>query len=148
MPVSEKTTLSKNSLDGAIVALRQHMMEKGNCFEHGPTYVGNGKVLSSIKQTVKLYEGMGYIKQFELGEPPVYAMLQRGHRELHVFQPRDPQIKQWLEDERVNLNDPAIRADLLRKSGLSESDLVTTEKPRCYHINEVDDVFIVTTDDD
>ncbi len=146
--MSEKTTQPKTRLDGAIAALRRHMMEKGNRFEHGPAYEGDGKVLGSVKQTVRMYEGMGYAKLFEWGDPPAYAVLQRGHRELHIFQPRDPKIKQWLEDESVNLNDPAIRAYLLQKSGLSEADLPVAAKPRQYHINEVDDVFIVTTDDD
>jgi hypothetical protein len=146
--MSEKTSKPPTSLDGAIIALRQHMMEKGNRFEHGPDYEGNGKVLASIKQTARMYEGMGYTKLIELGDPPIYAMLQRGHRELHVFQPKDPQIRRWLEDEQVDLNDPAIRAYMLGKSGLSESDLAVAAKPRRYHINEVDEVFIVTTDDD
>ncbi len=145
--MSEKTVQSTTSLDGAVAALRQHMMEKGNRFEHGPDYEGDGKVLANVKQTARMYEGMGYAKLIELGNPPVYALLQRGHRELHVFQPQDPQIRQWLEDEQVNLNDPAIRAYMLQKSGLSESDLAVAAKPRRYHINEVDEVFIVTTDD-
>ncbi|MBK8533627.1 MAG: hypothetical protein IPL59_00055 [Candidatus Competibacteraceae bacterium] len=146
--MSEKTTQPKPRLDGAVAALRRHMMEKGNRFEHGPAYEGDGKVLGSVKQTVRMYEGMGYAKLLELGDPPAYAVLQRGHRQLHIFQPRDPKIKQWLEDESINLNDPDIRAYMLQKSGLNESDLAAAAKPRHYHINEVDDVFIVTTDDD
>ncbi len=137
-----------SSLDGAVIALRLYLMEKGNCFKHGPAYEGNGKVLAGVRQAVKLYEGMGYVRLAEIGDPPVYALLQRGHRELHVFQPRDPQIRQWLEDEQVNLNNPAIRAYLLQQSGLREEDIPVADKPRCYHINEVDDVFIVTSDDD
>ncbi|HUN10606.1 MAG: hypothetical protein JNK95_15735 [Candidatus Competibacter sp.] len=146
--MNEKATQPRTSLDSAVAALRRHMMEKGNRFEHGPAYEGDGKVLSSVKQTVRMYEGMGYVKLFELGNPPAYAVLQRGHRELHIFQPRDPKIKQWLADEGANLNDPAIRAYLLQKSGLSENDLAIAAKPQRYHINEVDDVFIVTADGD
>lgn len=145
--MSEKTR-SATSLDGAVAALRRHLLEKGNRFEHGPDYKGDGKVLASVKQTARMYEGMGYAKLIELGNPPVYAMLQRGHRELHIFQPQDPKVRQWLEDEQADPNDPAVRAYMLQKSGLSESDLTVAAKPRRYHINEVDEVFIVTTDDD
>lgn len=145
--MSEKTR-SATSLDGAVAALRRHLLEKGNRFEHGPDYKGDGKVLASVKQTARMYEGMGYAKLIELGNPPVYAMLQRGHRELHIFQPQDPKVRQWLEDEQADPNDPAVRAYMLQKSGLSENDLAAAAKPRRYHINEVDEVFIVTTDDD
>lgn len=145
--MSEKIVKAGTSLDGAIAALRRHLLEKGNRFEHGPDYKGDGKVLANVKQTVRMYEEMGYAKLVELGNPPVYAMLQRGHRELHVFQPQDPRVKQWLEDEKANPNDPAIRAYMLGQSGLSESDLAVAAKPRHYHINEVDEVFIVTSDD-
>ena len=41
----------------------------------------------------------------------------------------------------------AIRAYVLGQSGLSEDDLAVAAKPRRYHINEVDEVFIVTTED-
>lgn len=145
--MSEKTR-SATSLDGVVAALRRHLLEKGNRFEHGPDYKGDGKVLASVKQTARMYEGMGYTKLIELGNPPVYAMLQRGHRELHIFQPQDPKVRQWLEDEQADPNDPAVRAYMLQKSGLSESDLAVAAKPRRYHINEVDEVFIVTTDED
>jgi hypothetical protein len=146
--MSEKTIKSTTGLEGAVAALRRHLLEKGNRFEHGPDYEGNVKVLTSVRQTARMYEGMGYTKLIELGDPPVYALLQRGHRELHVFQPQDPQIRQWLADEKTNPNDPAIRAYMLQQSGLSESDLAVAAKPRRYHINEVDEVFIVTTEDD
>ena len=145
--MSEKMAKTGTSLDSAIAALRRHLLEKGNRFEYGPDYKGDGKVLASVRQTVRMYEEMGYAKLIELGDPPAYAMLQRGHRELHVFQPQDPRVKQWLEDEKANPNDPAIRAYMLGQSGLSESDLAVAAKPRHYHINEVDEVFIVTSDD-
>ena len=144
----KKTVESTTGLGGAVAALRRHLLEKGNLFEHGPDYKGDGKVLANVRQTVRMYEGMGYTKLVELGDPPVYAMLQRGHREAHIFQPQDPKIRRWLEDEQSNPNDPAIRAYLLSQSGLSESDLAVAAKPRRYHINEVDEVFIVTSDDD
>ncbi|HHW75941.1 MAG TPA: hypothetical protein GX399_02755 [Xanthomonadaceae bacterium] len=136
-----------DSRDAAVTALRRHLLEKGNRFEFGPDYKGNGKVLASVRQTVRMYEGMGYAKLIELGDPPVYAMLERGHREVHVFQPRDPQVRRWLENEQADPNDPAIRAYVLGQSGLSEDDLAVAAKPRRYHINEVDEVFIVTTED-
>lgn len=146
-PLSEKPVKATTGLDGAVAALRRHLLEKGNRFEHGPDYEGNGKVLANVRQTARLYEGMGYTKLVELGDPPVYAMLQRGHREAHVFQPQDPQIRQWLADEKADPNNPAIRDYMLLQSGLSESDLAVAAKPRRYHINEVDEVFIVTADD-
>ncbi len=146
--MGEKTIPSKTGLDGAVMALRLHLLEKGNRFEHGPDYEGNIKALTDVRQTVRMYEGMGYTKLVELGDPPVYAMLQRGHRELHVFQPQDSQIRQWLADEKADPNDPAIRAMLLSKTGVSENQVAAAAKPRRYHINEVDDVFLVTTDDD
>ncbi len=136
-----------NSRDAAVTVLRRHLLEKGNRFEFGPDYKGNGKVLASVRQTVRMYEGMGYAKLTELGDPPAYAMLERGHREVHIFQPRDPRIRRWLEDEQADPNDPAIRAYVLGQSGLSEDDLAVAAKPRRYHINEVDEVFIVTTED-
>jgi hypothetical protein len=145
--MSEKPLQATTGLGGVVAALRRHLLEKGNRFEHGPDYEGNGKVLASVRQTVRMYEGMGYTRLIELGDPPAYALLQRGHRELHVFQPQDPQIRQWLADEKADPNDPAIRAYMLGQSGLSESDLAVAAKPRRYHINEVDEVFIVTTDD-
>lgn len=146
--MGEKTIQAKTGLDGAIMALRLHLLEKGNRFEHGPDYEGNIKALADVKQTVRMYEGMGYTKLVELGDPPAYAMLQRGHRELHVFQPQDPHIRQWLADEKADPNDPAIRALLLDKFGVSEDQIAVAAKPRRYHINEVDDVFLVTTDDE
>jgi len=146
--MSEKTIPSMPRLDGAAAALRRHLLEKGNRFEYGPDYKGAGQVLASVKQTVRMYEGMGYAKLVEWGDPPVYAMLQRGHREVHVFQPEDPQIRQWLADDQTDPNNPAIRAYMLQQSGLSEGDLAVAAKPRRYHINEVDEVFIVTADDE
>ena len=145
--MSEKSTKPASTLDGAVKALRAHLLEQGNRFERGPAYEGNGKVLASIKQAVNMYEGLGYAKLLEFGDPPVYALMQRGHREAHLFQPQDPQIRQWLEDGQVDLNDPAIRDYHMRKSGLSDSDVLATGKPLRFHINEVDDVFIATADD-
>jgi len=145
--MSEKTVKPATNLGGVVAALRRHLLEKGNRFEYGPDYKGDGKVLANVRQTARMYEEMGYAKLVELGNPPVYAMLQRGHRELHIFQPQDPQIQRWLQDETADPNDPAIRAYMLGDSGLSESDLAVAAKPRHYHINEVDEVFIVTSDE-
>lgn len=145
--MSEKTGKPASGFGSAIAALRRHLLEKGNRFDYGPDYKGEGKVLASVRQTTRMYEGMGYTKLVELGNPPAYAMLQRGHREAHIFQPQDPQVRRWLQDETANPNDPAMRAYMLGQSGLSESDLEVAAKPRHYHINEVDEVFIVTSDD-
>ena len=88
--MSEKTVKPATNLGGVVAALRRHLLEKGNRFEYGPDYKGDGKVLANVRQTARMYEEMGYAKLVELGNPPVYAMLQRGHRELHIFQPQDP----------------------------------------------------------
>jgi hypothetical protein len=144
--MSDNTKQTSN-LDAAVAALRRYLLDKSNRFERGPSYEGDGKVLSSVKQTVRMYEGMGYAKLMELGDPPVYAMLERGHREVHIFQPQDPQIRQWLEQGEVSLNDPAVRAYSLKTAGLSEADIPVAAKLRHYHINEVDDVFIATTEE-
>lgn len=146
--MSEKPTSSNTSLDAAVKALRAYLLDKGNRFERGPAYEGDGKVLSNVKQAVRTYESLGYIKLFEFGDPPVYALMQRGHREAHLFQPHDPNIRQWLEDESISLDSPAVRAYQLRKAGLTESEIPTAAKPHRFHINEVDEVFIATTDDD
>ncbi|MCP5159484.1 MAG: hypothetical protein H6974_04550 [Gammaproteobacteria bacterium] len=144
--MSDPTKQTPN-LATAIKELRRHLLEKGNRFERGSHYKGQTKTLSGVAQTVKLYEGMGYQKFLEVGNPPVYAMLARGHREMHIFQPQDPKIRAWLEDEKVALNDPPVRAYLLQTAGLSESDLPTASKPQHFHLSEVDDVFILTSGD-
>ena len=136
-----------SSFDAALKAVRRYLMEKGNRFDRGPSYEGDGKVLGSVRQTAQMYEGMGYTKLMEFGDPPAYAVLERGHREVHIFQPQDPKMREWLENHEATLSDPAVRAYMLEKSGLSESDLPIADKPRRFHINEVDDVFIATTDD-
>ncbi|MFZ1642998.1 MAG: hypothetical protein WAV07_16520 [Candidatus Contendobacter sp.] len=145
--MSENATKPTGNLDAAVRALRAHLLEKGNRFEHGPAYEGNGKVLASVKEAVRTYESLGYAKLFEYGDPPVYALMQRGHRETHLFHPQDPKIWQWLEDEKATLNDPALRAHQLQQADLTEADIPVAAKPQHYHINEVDEVFIVTTDD-
>ena len=131
----------------AIKELRRYLLAKGHRFERGSQYQGQTKALSSVAQTIKMYEGMGYQKFLEIGEPPVYALLARGHREMHIFQPQDPKIREWLEDEKVALNDPPVRAYLLQSAGLSESDLPDAGKRQHFHISEVDDVFILTSGD-
>ncbi len=145
--MDEKKAPTVKGFDGAVAALCRHLLEKGNRFEHGPDYEGDGKVLASVGQTVQLYEDLGYHKLFELGQPPSYALLRRGHREVHIFQPKDPQVRQWLADEQTNPNDPALRAALLSHSGVSEESVAVAAKPRHYHINEVDEVFIVAMDE-
>jgi hypothetical protein len=142
-----ETSKQTSGFDAALRACRRYLLEKGNRFDGGPTYEGNGRVLSNVKQTVRMYEGMGYTKLMEFGEPPVYAVLERGHREVHIFQPQDPRVREWLEKDETAFNDPAVRTYMLEKSGLKESDLPVPHKPRHFHINEVDDVYIATTDD-
>jgi hypothetical protein len=83
----------------------------------------------------------------QVGNPPVYVMLGRGHQEVHIFQPQDPTVRAWLEDDRVALNDPTVRAHLLQSAGLSEGELPVARKPQIFRITEVDDVFIITSED-
>ncbi len=145
--MSEQKTKLAGGFDAALKAVRQRLMEQGNRFDRGPAYEGDGKVLAGVKQTVRMYEGLGYVKLMELGDPPVYAVLDRGHREVHIFEVRDPKIQAWLTNQEAALNDPAMRAYMLQQSGLSEKDLPVAEKPRRFHINEVDNVFIASTED-
>lgn len=144
--MSDKT---KQPVDLAAVikALRGHLLEKGNRFDRGSRYESQAKALSDVAHTVRMYEGMGYSKFMQLGNPPVYAMLGRGHREVHIFQPQDPKIREWLEDDKAALDDPAMREYLLQISGFSESDLPVASKPQHFHISEVDGVFILTSED-
>ncbi|HRZ05978.1 MAG TPA: hypothetical protein P5102_07480 [Candidatus Competibacteraceae bacterium] len=138
----------QTSISITLKAACRYVMEKGNRFDCGPAYKGDSRVLSSVRQTVRWYKGMGYTKLLEFGEPPVYAVLDRGHREVHIFQPPpDPTIRAWLENDKAMLNDPAMRTYLLQKSGLDECDLPVASKPRYFHVNEVDNVFIATTDE-
>jgi hypothetical protein len=83
----------------------------------------------------------------QVGDPPLYAMLGRGHEEVHIFQPQDPKVREWLEDDRKALNDPDVRAYLLQDSGLSESDLQTARKRRVFHITEVEGLYIITSEE-
>jgi len=140
-------TQQTRCFDEALKAVRRHLMEKGNRFEHGPDFEGNGKVLSSVRQTTHMYEGMGYTKLIEFGDPPVYAALERGHREIHIFQLQDPCIQEWVEHQEGTLSDPVMRAHMLEKSGLRENDLPVASRPHRYHINEVDGVFIASTEE-
>ncbi|MFZ1830474.1 MAG: hypothetical protein WAW42_17285 [Candidatus Competibacteraceae bacterium] len=145
--MSTTTTEPTSCFDEALKAVRRHIMEKGNRFERGPVFEADGKVLSSVRQTAHMYEGMGYAKLMEFGDPPVYAALERGHREIHIFNLQDACIREWLENQEGALSDPAMRAYMLEKSGLSENDLPVASRPRRYHINEVDNVFIASTED-
>lgn len=140
-------TQQTRCFDEALKAVRRHLMEKGNRFEHGPDFQGEGKVLSSVRQTTRMYEGLGYTKLVEFGDPPIYAALERGHREIHIFQLQDPCIREWVEHQEGALSDPALRAEMLAQSGLRESDLPVADRPRRYHINEVDGVFIASTEE-
>jgi len=108
---------------------------------------GQSQTSSSVAATARRYEGMGYTQYMQVGTPPVYAMLARGHQEVHIFQPQDPKVREWLEDDKVALNDPTVRAHLLQTANLSESELQATRKPQVFRITEVDDVFIITSED-
>ena len=142
--MSDKT---KPDLAAVIKSLKGYLLEKGNRLERGPIYEGQSKTPASVAATVRRYEGMGYAKYMQVGDPPIYAMLGRGHQEVHIFQPQDPTVRGWLEDDRKALNDPAMREYMLQASGMSESELQSARKPQIFRITEVDDVFIITSED-
>lgn len=142
--MNDKTNL-KTDLSAIIKSLRSYLLEKGHRFERGTHYKSENP--SSVAQTVRDYEGLGYSKYMQVGDPPVYVMLGRGHQEVHIFAPQDPKIREWLEDDKVALNDPVVRAYLLQSAGLSENDLQTARKPQIFHITEVDNVYILTNED-
>ena len=140
-------TKPNTDLAAAIKSLRGYLLEKGHRFERGPAYESQGKTPANVAEMMQQYEGRGYVKYIQVGDPPVYAMLGRGHQEVHIFQPQDPTIRAWLEDDRVALNDPTVRAHLLQSASLSESELAVARKPQIFRITEVDDVFIITSED-
>ena len=134
-------------LDVAVEALRAYLLDHGNHFERGPAYEGYGKVLADVKQAVYLYEGLGYTKLLELGDPPFYALMQRGRREAHLLQLHNPQIQQWLADGLVQPNSPTTHTDQVQKIAPNAHKISINNHPR-FHINRVDDVLIVTTDEE
>lgn len=140
-------TKPNTDLAAAIKSLRGYLLEKGHRFERGPAYESQGKTPASVAEMTRQHEGRGYAKYIQVGDPPVYAMLGRGHQEVHIFQPQDPTIRAWLEDEKAALNDPSVRAYLLQSTGLSESDLLVARTPQVFRIAEVDGVFIMTGED-
>lgn len=130
-------------LAAVIKSLKGYLLEKDHRFERGPSYEGQSKTPGSVAATARRYEGMGYTRYMQVGDPPVYGMLGRGHQEVHIFQPQDPQVRKWLEDDRKALNDPAVHAYLLQSSNLSESDIQAARRPQVFRITEVDEVFII-----
>jgi hypothetical protein len=140
-------TKPATDLAAVIKSLKGYLLEKGHRFERGPIYEGQSKTPASVAETAKGYEARGYAKYMQVGDPPVYAMLGRGHEEVHIFQPQDPTVRAWLEDDRVALNDPTVRTHLLQSAGLSESDLPVAPRPQIFRITEVNDVFIITSAD-
>lgn len=140
--------VQQTSIGTMLKAACRYAMGKGNHFDRGPAYKSNGKkVLPSVGQTARWYEGMGYTQLMKFDDPPFYAVLKRGHHEVHIFQPPDPTLRAWLENDEAALDEPVMRAYVLQKSGLDEYDLPIASKPRYFHINEVDDVFIATADE-
>ncbi len=134
-------------LAAIIKSLKGYLLEKGHRIERGPSYEGQSKTPASVAEMIRRYEGRGYPKYMQVGTPPIYAMLGRGHQEVHIFQPQDPQVREWLEDDQKALNDPAVRAYLLQSAGLSESDVPVARKPQVFRVAEVDDVFVITNED-
>ena len=144
--MSDKTKPATD-LAAIIKSLKGYLLEKGHRLERGPSYENQNKTSSSVAETARRYEGRGYTQYMRVGDPPVYVMLGRSHQEVHIFQPQDPKVREWLEDDQVALNDPTVRTYLLQSAGLSESDLPTARKPQIFRITEVDDVFILTSED-
>lgn len=139
---------SKPTPDVAAVIkeLRRYLLEKGHRFERGPTYESQDKPLSNVVQAARMYEGLGYVKLMQVGNPPVYALLERGHQEMHIFQPQDPQVRAWLEDDQLVLNNPTVRTHLAQSAGLSESEIPVADHPKRFHITEIGDVYIITSE--
>ena len=142
-----ETTGVDSGLAAALKSLRAYLLDKGHYFDRGPSYESGGVVLPSVQASVEMYQGLGYTPLIVVGRPPVYAVLTRGRREVYLFQIQDPKIHAWLGNAHAPINDPAMRSYMMDKAGLTESDLPVRETPRHFHINEVDDIFIVSTDD-
>lgn len=139
---------SPGNLDAALRSLRSYFLAKGNDFSRGPYYQSShGDILVSVEKTAEMYTTLGYTLIIALGAPPIYAFLKRGNREIHLFQPQDPKVQQWLQDPEAHLNDSAMRAYLLQQGGMQERDLPVNDPPLHFHINEVDGIFIATTDE-
>lgn len=135
------------ALTTTIRALRSHLLEKGHRFERGPSYESQSKTPSSVTEMARRYEGRGYARYLLVGNPPVYAMLGRGRQEVHLFQPQDPKVREWLENDQAALNDPAMREYLLQTANLSESELPVADNSQIFRITEVDGVFIISSED-
>ncbi len=144
--MSDKTKPATD-LAAVIKSLKGYLLEKGHRIERGPVYESQDKTPASVAEMARQYEGRGYAKYMQVGNPPVYVMLGRGQQEVHIFQPQDAQVREWLEDDKVALNDPAVRAYLLQSAGLSEGDLLAARKPQIFRVTETDGVFIITSED-
>lgn len=130
---------------GAVIKeLYRYLLEKGHVFERGRASQDEGAALSGVAEAVRIYQGLGYAKLMQVGEPPVYALMERGRQETHIFQPQDPQILAWLEDHESSLKTPSGRADLVQRTGLSESDIPVADRPKRFHVTQLGDVYIIT----
>ena len=133
--------------DATLKVLCSYLLDQGSHLERGPAYEGHGKVLANVKQAVHLYEGLGYAKLLELGDPPFYALMQRGHREMHLLQLHDPQTQQWLADGLGQPSSPSTPTDQTQKIALNTHQIPINDHPR-FHVNRVDDVLIATADEE
>lgn len=141
-----KTTSVSSGFNTALQVLGAYLLEKDHHFDRGPSYETGGAVLPNLEASIRMYEGMGYTTLMKMGNPPICAMLERGHSEVYLFHIEDPKIHAWLEDRNASLNDASMRAYLLEKLGLQESDLPVGGKPHRFHINDVDDIIIISGD--
>lgn len=135
---------ANTNTESAIKELRRYLLEKGHTFERAPAYQAQEQTPISVNGAIKMYEGMGYTKIMQLGNPPQYAVLERGHQEVHILQPQDPQVRAWLDDHQQSLNDPSMRAYLEQSAGLSESDIQVAAHPKHFRLSQVGDVYIIS----
>lgn len=132
-----------NDANSAIRELRRYLLQVGHTFERAPSYQAPDQAPMSVAGVIKMYEGMGYTKVVQLGQPAQYAMLERGHQEMHIVHLQDPQIRAWLEDHQKSLNDPSMRSYLAQGVGLSDKDIPVAEHPKHFRISQVGDVYII-----
>lgn len=142
--MSRLATSNNHDTTSVIGELRRYLLEKGHTFERAPAYQAPDETPMSVSGAIKMYEGMGYTKVIQLENPPQYALLERGHQEMHLVHLRDPQIRAWVENHQKSLNDPSIRTYLAESIGLNENDIPVAEHPKHFRIGQVGDVYIIS----
>ena len=141
--MSSTTISDTTDAASAIKALRLYLLEKGHTFERAPSYQALDQTPMSVSGMMKMYEGMGYTKVLQFGNPTQYALLERGHQEMHILHLQDPQVREWIENHEKSLNDLSMRAYLAQSIGLNENDIPAAEHPRHFRISQVGDVYLI-----